>query len=276
MNQKRFRDLAVTVDISTSDKTRLKAFMQHELSYYNALVGSLGPRCRTFPEHLLALHKDWEKLFSQIAYEGKSLKNLERAKPDAVLTEGQEPFRKFLVGLDSQGKRFLNDRMYSIMSAAAAPATVHPVVRRNMASTILSFYKDQAGRVINRNEVATETQDVYKKAPEMLLQHDMVTKRHLQLPRSTLYSVTYDATKDATLIENCYSENPIAIPGHDLTSNNHWNYIIIHQEPGIEVLPNSNWVVDIKHSMNPYLIKYYDVEQPKTGQIFNIAKRKSY
>lgn len=276
MNQKRFRELAVTIDVSSSDKTRLKSFMQHELAYYNSLVEALGPRCRTFPDHLLALHKDWENLFAQIAFEGKSIKGLERAKPDAELTNGQEPFRKFLVGLDAHGKRFLNDRMFSIMSAAAAPAIIHPVVRKNMASAVLAFYKDQAGRVINRNENATDTQDIYKKAPEMLVPHDMITKRHIQLPRSTLYSIKYDSVTESTIIQHCYTEAPLVIAGHDLASNNHWNYLIIHQEPGIEALPTTSWVVDIKHSMNPYLIKYFDVEQPKTGQIFNIAKRKSY
>ena len=273
---KRFRDLTVMVDVLPADKARLKEFMKQELFYYNTIVEGLGPRARTFPETLLALHKDWENLWEALAVEGKSIKAYERAKEDVQLPESLEKHRKMLVGRDAQGKRFLDEKMYTIMSIAATPAIIHPMTRRAMASQMLEFYKDQSGKLIKRNDEAFGEEDLYSKPIDLLVQHDMVTKRHLQLQRAALNDVRYIEKGDLTEIYHPYSENPLRVQGHNLEASNHWNMIIIHQQPGIEVVASDPWVVDIKHSPVPYQIKYQDVEQPKTGRIFATMKKRSY
>lgn len=273
---KKVRDLTVMVDISPTDKVRLKDFMKQELAYYNALVEGLGPRTRTFPETILALHKDWENLWEALAFEGKSLKPYERAKEDAVLPETLEKHRKMLLGKDTKGERFLNERMFNIMNVATTSAVLHPQVRRNMAKQALEFYKDQAAKLIKRNDEAMGDQDLYSKPIDLLVTQDMITKRHLQIPRSALNAVYWYADQDLTEIYHPYSESPIKIHGHNLENNNHWNLLIIHQQPGMEVTAKDPWVVDIRHSGVPYIIKYQDVEQPKTGRIFATMKKRSH
>jgi hypothetical protein len=264
------------VDVSPSDKIRLKEFMKQELGYYNALVEGLGPRARTFPETLLALHKDWESLWEALAEDGKSIKSYERAKEDVELPAHLEKHRKMLVGRDTKGERFLNERMFNIMSIAASPAMIHATVRRNMARLILEFYKDQSAKLIKRNDKAFGEEDLYSKPIDLLVKHDMVTKRHLQIPRSALNAVYYYSDRDLTEIYHPYSENPLVIQGHNLENNNHWNLLLVHQQPGVEVTAQDPWVVDIKYSQVPYLIKYVDVEQPKTGRIFATMKKRAY
>ena len=264
------------VDINAADKLRLKEFMKQELAYYNALVEGLGPRARTFPETLLALHKDWENLWDALAADGKSIKAYERVKDDVTLPEHLEKHRKMLVGRDSQGRRFLDEKMFNIMSIACTPAVLHPMVRKNMANLMLEFYKDQSAKLIKRNDEAFGDEDLYSKPIDLLVKHDMVTKRHLQIPRAALNDVRYIAQGDKTELYTPYSENPLVIEGHNLESNNHWNFILVHQQPGIEVTAQDPWVVDIKYSQVPYMIKYQDVEQPKTGRIFATMKKRSY
>lgn len=273
---RKVRDLTVMVDVLPADKVRLKEFMKQELAYYNALVEGLGPRARTFPETLLALHKDWEALWETLALEGKSIKTYERAAADVALPEALEKHRKMLVGRDSSGKRFLDEKMFNIMSIAATPAILHPTVRKHMAGLMLEFYKDQSAKLIKRNDEAYGDEDLYAKPIDLLVQHDMVTKRHLQLPRNALNDVRYIEGRDLTEIYTPYSENPLKIQGHNLENNNHWNFLMIHQQPGVEVVASDPWVVDIKYSQVPYMIKYQDVEQPKTGRIFATMKKRSY
>lgn len=273
---RKVRDLTVMVDVLPADKVRLKEFMKQELAYYNALVEGLGPRARTFPETLLALHKDWEALWETLALEGKSIKTYERAAADVALPETLEKHRKMLVGRDTSGKRFLDEKMFNIMSIAATPAILHPTVRKHMAGLMLEFYKDQSAKLIKRNDEAYGDEDLYAKPIDLLVKHDMVTKRHLQLPRNALNDVRYIEGRDLTEIYTPYSENPLKVQGHNLETNNHWNFLMIHQQPGVEVVASDPWVVDIKYSQVPYMIKYQDVEQPKTGRIFATMKKRSY
>jgi hypothetical protein len=275
-DNKRFKDISVMIDLEPNDKLRLKEFMKQELHYYNSLVEGLGPRTRTFPETILGLHKDWEQLWSAIAVNQPSMKLYERAAADAQLPEALEPHRRMLLGRDTSGKRFLDERMFNIMSLAATPALLHPLVRRAMATLILEFYKDQAAKLIKRNDEAFGDEDLYDKPIDLLSVQDLVTKRHLQIPRAALNDVRYIEKSELTELYTPYSDNPIKIAGHDLESNNHWNQLMIHQQPGREVTAKDAWIVDIRASNVPYWIKYQDVEQPTTGKLFAIAKRKSF
>jgi len=272
---KRNRDLTVMVNVSPTDKVRFREFMKQELGYYNALVEGLGPRARTFPETLIALHKDWQNLWSALAQGGHNLKLYEKAPMDIQLPADLEPHRKMLVGRDSKGERFLNDRMFNIMSIATTPALIHPIVRRNMANLVLEFFKDQSIKLANRNENALGEQDMYSKPIDLLVKHDLVTKRHLQIPRNALNAVYYYDDRELTEIYTPYSDNPLVVQGHDLEHNNHWNLIILHQQAGMEADPTTPWVIDITYNQNPYLLRYQDVDQPKTGRIFAAMKSRN-
>jgi hypothetical protein len=272
----RFRDFAVQVDVSAADKLRLKEFMRQELHYYNAMVEGLGPRARTFPETLIAIHKDWEALWECLALHSLPVKLYERAAPDAKLPEVLEPHRRMLLGKDVNGRRFLDERMLNIMSIASTPAVIHGHVRRNMARLMLEFYKEQAIKLSRRNDDAVGEEDLYSKPIDLLVKQDMVCKRHLQVPRSALNDVRWLADQEVTELYHPYSENPLRIPGKDLESNNHWNQITIHQQPGVEAIQTTPWVVDIRYSQDAYQIRYQDMDRPTTGRIFATMKRRSF
>lgn len=145
-----------------------------------------------------------------------------------------------------------------------------------MANEMLEFYKDQAVKLSKRNDDAYGDEDLYSAAIDLLVKHDMVTKRHLQVPRSALNDVRYIKERERTEIYHPYSDNPLIIEGHDLESSNHWNQLMIHQQSGVEAIVSTPWIVDIRYSLVPYQIKYQDVEQPKTGRIFATMKRRAY
>lgn len=273
---KKVRDLTVMVDIPVTDQMRYKEFMKQELHYYNSMIEVLSPRARTFPETILAIHKDWENLWNALAFGGHDVKLYEKFADDAALPVDLEPHRKMLLGRDSKGVRFLNERMLNILGVAGTKSLIHPTVRKNMASQMLEFYKDQAAKLINRNDEAFGDEDLYSNPVELLVKHDLVTKRHLQIPRNILNAVYYYKERDFSEVYTPYSERPIVVPGQDLENNNHWNFIMLHQQPGIEAINTTPWVVDIKYTQVPYLIKYQDVEQPKTGRIFATMKKRAY
>jgi hypothetical protein len=276
MNE-RFKNMSVMLDLLPADKLRFKEFMKQELHYYNTLVEGLGPRTRTFPETILAIHKDWEKLWATLAEEGRSIKAYERAAADVQLPESLEPHRRMLVGRDAQGRRFLDERMFNIMSLAATPAVIHGKTRRAMASLLLDFYKDQAAHLIKRNDDILDDDDTtYSKPISLLVTQDLVTKRHLQIPRQAFNDIRWLEDQELTELYCPYSENPLRVQGHNLENNNHWNLAILHQQPGMEVTARDAWVIDILASDVPYWIRYQDVDQPKTGRIFAEAKRRSF
>lgn len=272
----RFNNLTLVVDVTPADAIRFKQFMKQELAYYNAIVEGLGPRTRTFPETILALHKDWENLWAAIAFGGHNIGAYERTKEDAELPADLEPHRKMILGRDTKNQRFLSERMLNIMSVAGTAAIIHPTVRKNMAVAMLEFYKEQSAKLIKRNDEAMGDDDLYSKPIDMLVPHDMVTKRHLQIPRGVLNAVYYYKEVDRTEIFTPYSDNPVVVHNHDLESNNHWNALVLHQQPGTEAIVSTPWVLDIKHTSVPYNIRYQDVEQPRTGRIFSAMKKRSH
>lgn len=268
------RDFSVMVELEPGDKLRYQGFMKQELAFYNSLINAFTSRTRTFPEHILALNEQWIKLFGQIAFEGKSIKHLERAPADAQLTEGMEIFRRYLVGQDNEGQRYLTERMLTIMEAAASPGVVHPVVRRNLALEMVRFYKDQAVKFATPANQGNGD-DLYKSTPEMLEPADLLKKRHLQMPRQMI-NVEWDEAKEQSLLRTAYVSNPIIIKNINLVENKDWTHIILHQEPNTVSRPSSPWFVDVKTLQVGYHIKYMDMPNPRTGQTFAIAKKRDF
>lgn len=268
------RDFSITIELDATDKLRYQGFMKQELSFYNSLINAFSARTRTFPSHILELNEQWVRLYGQIAFEGKSIKHLERAPSDAPLIPGLEAFRRYLVGNDAEGNRILTERMLTIMDSASAAGTVHPVVRRNMALEMVRFHKEQASKFIAQPHHGN-SEDVYRSAPEMLEPADIIKKRHLQMPRA-MVKVEWDEKNECSLIYSAYCANPIKIPNINLTADANWTTLILHQEPNVVARPQSPWVIDVKNTQSQYLLKYLDVPNPRTGQTFAIAKKRSF
>ena len=268
------RDFSTTVELEPGDKLRYQGFMKQELAFYNSMINAFTSRTRTFPEHVLALNEMWVKIFAQIAYEGKSIKHLERAPADAPLSEGMEVYRRYLLGDDSDGNRILTERMFAIMEVAASAGVVHPIVRRNIALEMLRFYKDQAAKFIVPANAGND-EDLYRSAPEMLEPADLLKKRHLQMPRQ-MVKVEWDEKGERSLITTAYCANPIIIKNINLVENTDWTHLVLHQEPNAVARPQTPWVLDVKTLPVSYMIKYLDVPNPRTGQTFAIAKKRDF
>lgn len=268
MRHRKNKTLEVIID--PTDQNVILSFMVQELKYYNSLVGSFNPRCMAFPETLLDLTPEWIKLFGVIAYSGESIKKLEFAKPDVELPSSLEKYRHMLVGRDEKGQRVMTETLFSIMSIAATQASIHPSVRKNLALEVLNHYREQAKRVANR--LSNNSDQVYKVSPEMLQEYDFSQKRHLQLPRSKIHKIVWNEIEEHSEIYHCYGNKPIIVPQENLTNNNNWNYLIIHQKPGPNINRKTPWIIDILFTPQPYLLKYLDSIRPNTSNAFYIAK----
>ena len=267
-----FHNLEVAV--SAGDKAIMQKFMSHELSFFNILVDGLGTRARGFPQHLLDFTDQWQKLFAQVAFEGKSLQAYAKAAPDAELPENYEPFRNLILGTGPDGKRLLTERFINIIDFATGVGNIHPLVRKNMAGEILKFYREQAYRALQPVPLGEE-ENVYKTAPETLGVADKDQKRHLQIPKS-LCKITWNPTTETTSIRIPYARNPLVVSQINLVEESDWNYLIVHQEAGSQPRPNTPWVIEVKTVFGGYMTKYLDVKNLREGRIFNIGKRRDF
>ena len=265
---------SVEVEVAAEDKVRFNTFMKQELAYYNHLVEAFNPRVRSAPESISALTDQWRGIFAQLAVSGVLASQLLRAKPDQPLPENLEVYRKFLVGHDHEGNRFLTERMAGILDAAAARGNVHSTVRRNMATELLSFYQEQA-LLFNTNINGSNTDDVFKRAPQSLETLDIQKKRHLQIPRS-ICRVVYDEKSDRSGILHPYSKNPLIVNNQDVAAEKSWSLMVLHQEPGQISSAKTPWVIEFKTTPALYLVKYVDVMNPNRNSAFREGKKRSF
>jgi hypothetical protein len=265
---------SVEVKVQPEDKLRFQTFMRQELAYYNNLLEVFNPRVRTFPESISSLTEQWRSIFAQVAMAGVHLTPLLNAKEDAALPENLEVYRKYILGYDHLGERFLTERIASIMDAAASRGNIHSMVRRNMAIEILNYYREQAD-LFNENTNGSRTDDVFKRNPHSLEELDIQKKRHLQIPRN-ICRVVYDDVSDKSAILHPYSKNPLVVANHNLSEDKSWNLLVLHQEPG--QIPNANtpWILDVKTVSHLYLIKYLDVSNPGRNSAFREGKKRAF
>lgn len=265
---------SVEIKVKPEDKARFNVFMKQELAYYNNFVEAFNPRVRSAPQSLSDLIDVWQKIFAQLAVTNVVATRLLPAKEDQPLPENLEVYRKFLVGYDHLGQRFLTERIAGILDAAAAGGNIHSTVRRNMAVEMLNFYREQA-LLFNENINGSQTDDVFKRAPQSLEVLDIQKKRHLQIPRS-ICRIVYDEKNDRSGILHPYSKNPIVIEGQDITAEKSWNHMILHQEPGSIPTPSTPWVLEFKTTPSLYLIKYVDVMNPNRNSAFREGKKRAF
>jgi hypothetical protein len=181
-----------------------------------------------------------------------------------------------LLGSDSTGKRFLTERIMLLLDLAAGPGLLLPIVRKNLATEALKHYKEQASRILTPGAKKPGGDDeddaVYKVAPEMLEIVDSDRKRHLQIPKTGLM-VTWNEATQSTLIGVEYASKPIVVPGVNLLVDYDWNFVIIHQEPGHLVSPETPWVIDVRKIHSGYLLKYLDSSRSFRSKAYDINKR---
>lgn len=267
------RKWQIEINPSAHDKNMFKRFMQEELKYYNALVTAFAARTRVSPENILSIEGNFEKVYGIVAEtQFMGIGSVKKSDREAIPNQ-LEKYRHIVVGTDTE-KRKIPEHMAILFREIGLPAGLPTTVRKNMALEVLEFFKKQA-KIHLQGAPKGFDEDVFRTSPETLDVMDDIRKRHLQLPKSCC-NVIWDQSNEASKIYTPYSKNPIIIENIDFTSSdNPWNYLIIHQEPGSMPRPSTPWIIDIRSTKNLYLLKFLDVVNPKAGAAFHSAQRSS-
>jgi hypothetical protein len=178
-----------------------------------------------------------------------------------------------LLNKDNNGNRLLTEQKAAILDIAASKSNILPQTRQNIAQAIIEHYQEQASRLQTTGNRDEDGNYGYRVAPEMLEVVSHKNKRHLQIPKSVL-QIKWDEENNQTLIAMPYAANPIKIPNINLIEKSDWNMLILHQESVESVNPMTPWVVDVKKTTQPYLLKLMDSKNPGRSRIFDQAKQR--
>lgn len=225
------------IELTKESESHLSYFIKQELAYHNLLIEQITPRLRAFPGDLL-LMKDrerriWESCAEQ-AIDPVKLGNSEESWP--------EPARSLyhqIVGQDGVS-RLLPSHL-AIMRIAAAPARIHPLVRRSMAAEILKSSISQAEIL---HAAASSKSDGLRAPVQMMQTHTLDTKRHLQIP-GTLARISFREDDGSSLVNVPYSRDAIVIKGVDI-SDVPFKWLVIRSPHWSD--SNGGWYLDLKDS----------------------------
>jgi hypothetical protein len=240
------------VETTKDVDNHLGYFIKQELGYYNALVEQLGPRLRAFPQELLAIKDREKKLWEACAEHAVPAQKL----LDHPVNEWPEKLR-LLESLvyDQAGEPKITSAQANILSIAAAPARLHPQVRKNISSEILRYMIGQSDSVI-----ASQKTEGFRSPIQLLTTHTLESKRHLQIPGS-LVKMSYDAGSNSTHISIPYTKEPLVVHGIDITEAR-FNVLIVRASDSNAA--GRKWFVDLKDSTSRYMLNLTDsVERRK-------------
>jgi hypothetical protein len=233
MHKRSFRSHSYTVHVQPSDQKRLQQFALHELAYYNTVIEALESRTRAFPKQVAELTPTQ----IEAVCESVKLNTITEAvhKPDWL---------SFVVG------QILKPKVVMI-----------PETRVIMTRTLFEFFRDQAQ--ILKEPINNDKLEIsYRVSPQNLSKLDAQQKRHVQIPRSQV-KIRWDTEQDCSLISTPLNAEPIQIPGINLNEREGWHMMVIRQEPGRWVSPDTPWMVEFRHTHNQYLIRLTDAGSNK-------------
>jgi hypothetical protein len=224
----RFRNSSFTVWVEPADQLRLKQFAQHELVFYNTIIEAMESRTRAFSKQVA------EATDAQI-----------QIMCDSMITKQ----------LPASGA--LPDWMQFVTQQILKPKlAVLPECKHMMTRSLMQFFREQA--VILKDPINNDKLEIsYKVAPQNLSKLDSTTKRHLQIPRSCV-RVQWDPAQEVSLIHTQLTTMPLKVPNVNLNENEGWHLMVVRQEPGRYVPPDTPWMVEFKQTHNQYLIKLTD------------------
>ncbi|NJO61620.1 MAG: hypothetical protein HC836_26240 [Richelia sp. RM2_1_2] len=274
------RSWQVEVTINQTEHSKLKAFMGMEVEYYNHIVSGLSSRMRTTPDAILEANEDLEKLYllcAKLGYDpyphflSRKLTFEEGEEP--VLPKELEPYRNLFFGVDGKGVRKFTDRIALMCQLFSPKLPILADVRRNIAKEVLTFYREQVKASMQSVPKNLQTEQLYKAAPQSLEILDNIRKRHLQIPKSAI-KVYWNEEKEQTEFTIPYCGHKVIVPTMNFATDlTQWNLVILHQEPGSMPKLSTPWVLDIRHVLESYLIKYTDVRNAYAGSAFQQAKK---
>jgi hypothetical protein len=228
MNKRAFRNSSYTVWVSESDQTRLRQFALHELAFYNTIIENLESRCRAFPKQVADLTGAQIELLCESVKHNKLEETV--LMPDWLQYVTRQLLKPKLV--------------------------VIPETKVMMTRSLFEFFRDQAQ--IFKEPINNDKLEIsYKVSPQNLSKLDSQQKRHVQIPRSQV-RIKWDAEKDASSIFTPLNAEGIQVPGINLNERDGWHMLVLRQEPGRWVQPDSPWLAEFRYTQNAYLIRLTD------------------
>lgn len=257
MRNRRHHNSSFTVFVKEHDQKRLKQFGLHELALYNQIVECMESRTRAFPRQVSELTNMQMDLFCELARVGAVWE--QAAQHDMWQKPSWQLMKKDF---------YLNDRcvwpdwlQHVAKQVLNLKVVCIPDTKSMMLRTLLEFYREQAQ--ILREPLHSEKEEVaYRVPPQNISKQDAHTKRHVQIPRSTV-KIKYENDTDQTLIYTPLTIDPISIPGINLNEREGWHMLVIRQEPGRYVTTDTPWLAEFRQTQNQYLIKLVDVGSNK-------------
>lgn len=253
MRNRKHSNSSFTVFVKDSDQTRLKQFSLHELAFYNQIVECMESRTRAFPRQVSELTNSQIQILCDLAKLGVKWEQV--LTHECWHTAHMQNMRKDFCAQDKcvwpdwlqyVAKQILNFKVVLI-----------PDTKSIMLRTMLEFYRDQA--IIFREPLHAQREDhAYKVAAQNISKQDTQTKRHVQIPRNSV-RVKYENPTDESLIYTPLTTEPIRIPGINLNEREGWHMLILRQEPGRYVTPDTPWLAEFRHTHNQYLIRLVDI-----------------
>lgn len=247
---RRTKERSFHIEIDSVTKRHLMFFMQNELEYYNSMINNVTIRLRAFPEEIVAIRDGYGRLWSAIAFTGKNIR--EFLKED--ISKWPKSLRDAVPQSSiSNGKVTIDEKKLLLFDAISMPGRIHPSMRQHIAAEVLSTILPQADQLIQgQKSISGSMKDpVY-----MLVPRAYPEKRHIQLTKD-LIKVKYNKELDQSEITVPYTDKPLIIKDHDISSEK-YNVLLIRQQPNVNVNSSTPWQVDLVITNHRYVIDIVD------------------
>ena len=247
--------------VHPQDQKRLQQFFAHELALYNTLVEAFESRTRAFARDVAAITNSQIQLLALLCANELTLVTAESQLLPSNLaylwkTENTQTLAPWLKNCFDQ---VLKHKFVII-----------PETRKRMVESIVEFYRDQA--TILRDPLHSDTMEIAYKVPATnISKQDLSTKRHVQIPRSSV-SIKYDNQQNMSLVRTPLTVNEIQVIGVNLNEKNRWTTMILRQEPGSWIDFHTPWVADFRDTQNKYLIRLLDKSNRQSRSTFQTSK----
>lgn len=244
------REKSYHIELDSISKRHLNFFIENELSYYNNLINNVTMRLRAFPEEVVSLREGYGRLWSAVAFSGKSFR--EFLKKD--LPDWPKSVSSLLpASAIKNGKVSIDDKKLMLFDAINVTGNIHPSMRKHISSELLSAILPQADQLIQGQKNSTGQM---KDPVHMLVTRAYPERRHVQLTKD-LVKLSYDKDKQQTLVTVPYTDKPLVVKDHDLT-NEKWDVMLIRQQPNVSVNNNTPWQIDLMITNHKYLLDIVD------------------
>ena len=245
---------AITIQVDPSDQYRLNKFFRQELGLYNTLISIFESRVRAFPKSILEIPTAQVNLFCDLARHNLNIRDLVRDPskwPTEIYSHKSTVF-------DKNDRLMLNSTQLLMFEQAGRDRYVMlPEAKRQMASAVVEYFKEQA-EILSQPQKSDKVEISYRSPPRNLSVLDFSSKRHAQIPRADV-NVRWNHEQERTEILTPLNARPMIIPSFNLNEFNGWTTMIIKQESGQHVDPETPWVADFKNTGGKYLLTYNDL-----------------